>query len=170
MIEPALKNDERGFFYESYNQRDFSELGIAEPFVQDNHSMSVKATLRGLHYQLQHPQAKLCRVVQGEVLDVVLDIRRGSPRFGEHIATVLSADNKLQIYIPPGFAHGFVVLSHTAEFLYKCSDFYHQGDERGVLWNDPELGIEWGIEDPKLSGKDRRLPRLGDILPGDLPS
>jgi dTDP-4-dehydrorhamnose 3,5-epimerase len=170
LIEPTVKHDERGFFFESYNQRDFSELGIAEAFVQDNHSMSVRGTLRGLHYQLQHPQAKLCRVVEGEVLDVALDIRRGSPRFGEHTATVLSAENRRQIYIPPGFAHGFLVMSDTAEFLYKCSDFYYQGDERGVLWNDPELGIEWGIDDPKLSAKDGRLPRLRAISPDDLPS
>ena len=170
LVEPTVRNDERGFFFESYNQRDFAELDIAEPFVQDNHSMSVKGTLRGLHYQIQHPQAKLCRVVEGEVLDVVVDIRRGSPRFGEHTSTVLSAENKRQIYIPPGFAHGFLVLSDRAEFLYKCSDFYYYGDERGVLWNDPELRIEWGIDAPRLSAKDSRLPRLRDIPPSDLPS
>jgi len=170
LIEPTVRHDERGFFFESYNQRDFSDFGIALPFVQDNHSMSIKGTLRGLHYQIEHPQGKLCRVVEGEVLDVVLDIRRNSSRFGEHTSTVLSAENKRQIYIPPGFAHGFLVLSDTAEFLYKCSDFYYQGDERGVLWNDAELGIDWGIDDPKLSAKDSRLPRLVDILPNDLPS
>ena len=169
LIEPTVRHDERGFFLESYNLRDFSEMGITQPFVQDNHSMSVRGTLRGLHYQLRHPQAKLCRVVEGEVLDVVLDIRRGSPQFGEHTATVLSAENRRQIYIPQGFAHGFLVLSDTAEFLYKCSDFYYHGDERGVLWNDPELGIEWGIDSPKLSPKDSRLPRLGAISPDDLP-
>ena len=170
LIEPAVRHDERGFFFESYNQRDFRELGIADSFVQDNHSKSIKGTLRGLHYQLQHPQAKLCRVVEGEVLDVVVDIRRSSPRFGEHTTTVLSAENKRQIYIPPGFAHGFLVLSQTAEFLYKCSDFYYQGDEHGVLWNDLELGIEWGIDDPRLSPKDSRLPRLRSISPSDLPA
>ena len=170
LIEPTVRNDARGFFFESYNQRDFTELGIAEPFVQDNHSMSLKGTLRGLHYQIEHPQAKLCRVVVGEVLDVVLDIRRSSPRFGEYTSTVLSAENKRQIYIPPGLAHGFLVLSDTAEFLYKCSDFYYYGGERGVLWNDGELGIEWGIDAPKLSAKDRQLPRLAEIPPVDLPS
>jgi len=170
LMEPEVKDDERGFFFESYNLRDFSELGISEPFVQDNHSMSVKGTLRGLHYQLKHPQAKLCRVVEGEVLDVVLDIRRGSPRFGEHAAAVLSAENRRQIYIPQGFAHGFLVLSDTAEFLYKCSDFYYHGDEYGVLWNDPELSIAWGVKDPKLSPKDSRLPRLRAISPEELPS
>ena len=169
LMEPAVRDDERGFFFESYNSRDFKDLGIPDTFVQDNHSMSVKGTLRGLHYQLVHPQAKLCRVVQGEVLDVVLDIRRGSLRFGEHNAAALSAENRRQIYIPRGFAHGFLVLSDTAEFLYKCSDFYYQGDEHGVLWNDPELGIEWGLEDPRLSPKDSRLPRLQAISPEDLP-
>ena len=170
LIEPAVKQDERGFFFESYHQRDFVEIGITELFVQDNHSKSIRGALRGLHYQLVHPQAKLCRVVQGEVLDVVVDIRRGSPRFGEHVATVLSAENKRQIYIPPGFAHGFLVLSDTAEFLYKCSDFYYREDEHGVLWSDPGLGIEWGIVEPIVSEKDKQLPLLSKILPGELPS
>jgi dTDP-4-dehydrorhamnose 3,5-epimerase len=169
LIEPTVKEDERGFFLESYHQRDFFKLGITEQFVQDNHSKSIRGTLRGLHYQLKHPQAKLCRVVQGEVLDVVVDIRRGSPHFGEHMATTLSAENKRLLYISPGFAHGFLVLSDTAEFLYKCSDFYRQDDERGVLWSDPQLRINWGNAKPILSAKDELLPPLNQISPVDLP-
>jgi dTDP-4-dehydrorhamnose 3,5-epimerase len=169
LIEPAVRQDERGFFLESYHQRDFFELGITEQFVQDNHSKSIKGTLRGLHYQLRHPQAKLCRVVHGEVLDVVVDIRKGSPHFGRHMATTLSAENKRLLYIARGFAHGFLVLSDTAEFLYKCSDFYQQADERGVLWSDPDLGIDWGNPQPILSAKDQLLPQLTHISPVDLP-
>jgi dTDP-4-dehydrorhamnose 3,5-epimerase len=170
LIEPTVRHDERGFFLESFNQREFAEQGITDQFVQDNHSKSIGRTLRGLHYQLRHPQAKLCRVVQGEVLDVVVDIRKSSPHFGKHWTTILSAENKRMLYISEGFAHGFLVLSDTAEFLYKCSNFYRPDDERGVLWNDPELGIEWGIDKPTLSEKDSRLPRLRAISPDNLPS
>lgn len=169
LIEPSVKRDDRGFFMETYNQRDFAETGITEQFVQDNHSRSVRDALRGLHYQLHHPQAKLCRVVSGKVLDVVVDIRSGSSQFGEYTSIVLSAENKRQIFIPPGFAHGFLVLSDSAEFLYKCSDFYHPEDERGVLWCDPNLAIAWGSKSPLLSTKDLNLPSLSQIPTCDLP-
>jgi dTDP-4-dehydrorhamnose 3,5-epimerase len=169
VVEPRVFEDSRGFFMETYHRQKFAEAGITCEFVQDNHSRSRRGTLRGLHYQLQQPQAKLCRVIEGEVLDVVLDIRRGSPTFGHWTAVVLSADNKREIFVPRGFAHGFVVLSETAEFLYKCDDFYLPGDEKGILWNDPELGIEWGIEDPILSEKDRVNPRLSEMPPDNLP-
>ena len=169
MIEPLVFEDQRGFFFESYQEIKFAELGIRDRFVQDNHARSVKNTLRGLHYQIAHPQAKLCRVVQGEVFDVVVDIRRGSPHFGKWEGGVLSESNKLQMYVPPGFAHGYLVLSETAEFLYKCSDFYRPEYERGVFWNDPDIGIRWGIETPILSDKDRRSPLLSAISSFDLP-
>lgn len=174
LIEPTAFSDERGFFFESYHERKFTEMGIPNRFVQDNHSRSIQGTLRGLHYQLQHPQAKLCRVIQGEVLDVAVDIRSGSPTFGQWMSVVLSAANKRQIFIPAGLAHGFLVVSETAEFLYKCDDFYHHGDERGVAWDDPQLNIwwdleRWGIEQPLLSDKDRANPQLAAIHPTDLP-
>lgn len=156
IIEPDVFSDSRGFFFECYHQDKFKELGIGDHFVQDNHSKSIKGTLRGLHYQLEHPQAKLCRVIQGEVLDVVVDIRCGSPTFGQWISVILTAENKQQIYIPKGFAHGFLVLSETSEFLYKCDDFYHPEDERGIAWNDSDIGIEWNIQNPVLSKKDSR--------------
>ena len=138
LIRPKVFRDDRGFFLESYHREKFASLGITDNFVQDNHSCSKRGTVRGLHYQLRHAQAKLCRVVAGEVLDVALDIRRESPTFGKWTSAVLSAENQQQIYIPPGFAHGFAVLSESAEFLYKCSDFYFAEDEHGVLWNDPD--------------------------------
>ena len=174
MIEPVIYSDPRGFFFESYHQGKFEELGITGHFVQDNHSKSMRGTLRGLHYQLKFPQAKLCRVIQGEVLDVAVDIRRNSPCFGQWMSTLLSAENKHQVYIPAGFAHGFLVLSETAEFLYKCDEFYRPQDERGIAWNDPQIGIEWGIErigmeNLILSGKDTRNPLLRDMPPEDLP-
>ena len=155
LLEPQVHGDARGFFCETYHQTKFAELGISDTFVQDNHSQSRRHTLRGLHYQLSHPQAKLCRVVRGEVLDVAVDIRVGSPSFGRCATAILSAENKQQIYIPPGFAHGFVVLSESADFLYKCSDFYFPEDERGILWNDPGLAIPWGVADPLISEKDK---------------
>jgi len=169
LIEPSAFEDERGFFFESYHEIKFAGLGIPVRFVQDNHARSVKHTLRGLHYQIRHPQAKLCRVVQGEVLDVVVDVRHGSPHFGKWESGVLSALNRRQMYVPPGFAHGYLVLSETAEFLYKCSDFYHPEYERGVLWNDPEIGINWGVEAPILSDRDRRNPPLSGIVLNELP-
>lgn len=174
LIEPQVFGDARGFFLESYHAQKFRALGIDNYFVQDNHSLSRRGTLRGLHYQLNSPQAKLCRVIRGEVLDIAVDIRRGSPTFGQWTGAVLSAENKLQIFIPAGFAHGFVVLSDEAEFLYKCDEFYSPQDERGVLWNDPQIGIDWQlqkfrIEQPLLSEKDRALLPLGEIAREDLP-
>ncbi|MGE5207623.1 MAG: dTDP-4-dehydrorhamnose 3,5-epimerase [Chlamydiota bacterium] len=169
LLEPQVHGDARGFFCETYHQAKFAELGISDSFVQDNHSQSRRHTLRGLHYQLRHPQAKLCRVVRGEVLDVAVDIRVGSPRFGRCVTAILSAENKQQIYIPPGFAHGFVVLSESADFLYKCSDFYFPEDERGILWNDPDLAIPWGVADPLISEKDRAHLPLRAVPPEFLP-
>lgn len=169
VIEPVVFKDERGFFFESYQEMKFAEIGIRDHFVQDNHSKSIKGTLRGLHYQITRPQSKLCRVIQGEVLDVVVDLRRGSPGFGQYVSVLLSAENMRQIYIPAGFAHGYLVLSATAEFLYKCSDFYFPEYERGVIWNDPEIGVHWGIQNPILSPKDSTHPVLSNILRDELP-
>jgi dTDP-4-dehydrorhamnose 3,5-epimerase len=170
LLEPEVFTDSRGFFFESYNQREFNEVGISSCFVQDNHSRSLKGTLRGLHYQINHPQEKLCRVIRGEVLDVAVDIRKGSPYFGKYVSAVISAENRLQIYIPKGFAHGYLVLSNVTEFLYKCSDFYYPEDDRGIAWNDPEIGIPWNIESPMLSRKDLGRPRLSQAPLSDLPT
>ncbi len=167
LLRPAVFGDARGFFLETYQQAEFEALGIRDRFVQDNHSRSGRGTIRGLHYQLRHPQSKLCRVVAGEVLDVAVDIRPGSPTFGRHVSAVLSAENKLEIYVPAGFAHGFSVLSEAAEFLYKCGDLYHPEDERGIRFDDPELGIDWRVATPLLSAKDRAHPRLREV-PGEL--
>ena len=169
VIKPRVIRDPRGFFLETFHQEKFAGLGISDAFVQDNHSCSRSGTLRGLHYQLRHPQAKLCRVVRGGVLVVAVDIRRGSPSFGRWTSTTLSAENMQQIYIPRGFAHGFVVLSEEAEFLYKCSDFYDPASEYGVHWADPRLAIDWGIAEPVVSAKDSRYPRLAEISPELLP-
>jgi len=169
IVEPRVFSDARGFFFETYQEARFAELGISSRFVQDNHSRSTKGSLRGLHYQLRHPQAKLCRVVIGEVVDVVADIRLGSPTFGNWISVILSAENKREIFVPRGFAHGFAVLSDSAEFLYKCDDLYHPDDEYGVVWNDPDLKIDWTLEAPVLSSKDRSLPRLSQIDRAKLP-
>lgn len=156
LLEPKVFGDERGFFFESFNQKAFREVtGLDVEFVQDNHSKSVRNVLRGLHYQIQQPQGKLVRVVQGEVLDVAVDLRKGSKTFGQWVGEVLSADNKRQLWIPPGFAHGFVVRSETAEFLYKTTDYYAPQYERCIAWNDPDLGIDWRIEgEVALSAKD----------------
>lgn len=170
-LEPKVWEDARGFFFESYHQEKYAALGIGQCFVQDNHSKSGRGTLRGLHYQIERPQSKLCRVVQGEVLDVAVDIRRGSPTFGQWVSARLSAENKRQIFVPRGFAHGFVVLSETAEFLYKCDELYYPELERGIAWDDPAIGVAWELEQtPTLSQKDQRNPRLADADPGDLPS
>lgn len=160
LIEPKVFGDNRGFFLESYHAQRYEQEGLPGQFVQDNHSRSVQGTLRGLHYQLQHPQGKLVWVVVGEVFDVAVDIRQGSPTFGQWFGTYLSAENHHQLYVPPGFAHGFSVISDTAEFLYKCTDFYTPGDEYGILWNDPVLNIDWPIDTPMLSAKDEQLPLL----------
>ena len=169
IVKPRVFRDERGFFAETYHAAKFRDLGITVDFVQDNHSSSVRGTLRGLHYQLRRPQAKLCRVVRGEVFDVAVDIRRGSPTYGKWTGVVLSAEEMNQIFIPAGFAHGFVVLSETAEFFYKCSDFYDPGGEGGVAWNDPDLDIRWKIDMPVLSEKDSSYPRLSHIPVDRLP-
>jgi dTDP-4-dehydrorhamnose 3,5-epimerase len=155
-IQPKVFPDPRGYFFESYRADRLTEAGLPA-FVQDNQSFSTRGTLRGLHYQLQKPQGKLVRVLSGAVLDVVVDIRVGSPTFGKWLSEELSADNKVQIYVPPGYAHGFLVTTDTAEVLYKCTDYYSgAADQRGVLWNDPGLGIEWGLKEaPLLSDKDR---------------
>jgi dTDP-4-dehydrorhamnose 3,5-epimerase len=164
LIEPKVFGDERGFFYESWNQAKFNELIPGDwNFVQDNHSKSARGVLRGLHYQLQHAQGKLVRAVAGEVLDVVLDVRRSSKTFGRWVGVRLSAQNHHQLWVPPGFAHGFVVLSETAEFLYKTTDYWHQASERSVRWNDPELAIDWQIEvTPTLAAKDAQAPLFRD--------
>lgn len=154
---------------EAYQQKKFNELGIKDSFVQDNHSLSAKGTLRGLHFQRNRAQAKLCRVVEGEALDVVLDVRRGSPHFGEWASVHLSAENHNQIYVPPGFAHGFLALTERLQFLYKCSDYYAPEDEYGVAWNDPTLNIAWGVSDPIISAKDATLPTLANVPLEHLP-
>lgn len=162
IIEPQVFGDERGFFLESFNQRTFAEkTGITTQFVQDNHSRSAKNVLRGLHYQIKQPQGKLVRVVIGEVFDVAVDLRKNSSTFGEWSGCLLSAENKRQMWIPAGFAHGFVVLSEIADFLYKTTDYYAPEHERCILWNDPELGIDWHFqEQPILSAKDRQALSL----------
>jgi dTDP-4-dehydrorhamnose 3,5-epimerase len=168
-LRPKIFGDARGFFVETYHRTKFADLGITDTFVQDNHSCSVKGTLRGLHYQLQHPQAKLCRVVEGEAFDVVVDIRVGSPQFGKWTSVILSATTQNQLYVPAGFAHGFLALTNSVQFLYKCSDFYDPGDERGILWNDSDLNINWGITGPMISEKDAKNPRLAEVRPHYLP-
>lgn len=145
IIQPTVHGDDRGYFMETYNQKDMQDAGLAMTFVQDNQSMSVKGVLRGLHYQINHPQGKLVRVIFGRVFDVAVDLRKNSQTFGAWHGEILSAENKKQFYIPEGFAHGFYVLSDTAEFAYKCTDFYHPGDEGGLRWNDPTIGINWPL-------------------------
>lgn len=162
-LQPTVFRDARGFFIETYHQNRFDELGIHESFVQDNHSSSTKGTLRGLHYQLRRAQAKLCRVIEGEALDIAVDIRLGSPTFGKWAAVVLSAKKQNQIYVPAGFAHGFVALTESVQFLYKCSDFYDPSDEHGILWNDPNLAISWRVLDPLISDKDAKNRPLAEI-------
>jgi len=171
IIKPRVFADARGFFLETYNQHKLAELGITCRFVQDNHSRSSKGVLRGLHYQLGKPQAKLVRVTKGAVLDVAVDIRRGSPTFGRWATAELSEDNHQMLFAPEGFAHGFVVLSDEVDFLYKCSDFYAPEEERGVLYNDPAIGIPWPLDgiEPILSERDAQLPRLAEIDPDQLP-
>ncbi len=164
ILEPRVFGDARGFFFESFNQRDFAlATGLDVEFVQDNHSRSVKGVLRGLHYQIQHPQGKLVRVTQGEVFDVVVDLRRNSPNFGKWDGVLLSADNKRQLWVPPGFAHGFVVTSDTAEFLYKTTDYWYPEFERSLLWNDPAVGVRWPLTaEPQLAAKDAAAKTLAE--------
>ena len=164
VLEPRVFGDERGFFFESFNQRDFAQAtGLDVNFVQDNHSLSSKGVLRGLHYQVQQAQGKLIRVAVGEVFDVSVNLQRGHPEFGRWTGVVVSGQNKRQVWIPPGFAHGFVVLSDQAHFLYKTTDYYAPEHERSLFWNDPNVAIEWPIDsDPILAAKDANAPRLAD--------
>lgn len=168
-LRPLIHRDSRGSFLESYHHAKFADLGIKDTFPQDNHSISSRGTLRGLHYQLYHPQAKLCRTVEGEALDVVADIRIGSPHFGKWTSVRLSAKEQNQIYVPVGFAHGFLALTETVQFLYKCSDYYAPSDEHGILWNDPMLAINWGNLTPALSQRDANNPKLADVQRQFLP-
>lgn len=157
ILEPKVFGDQRGFFFESYNKKSLEKAGITAQFVQDNHSRSVRHVLRGLHYQIKQPQGKLVRVIQGEVFDVAVDIRRSSPHFGKWVGFNLSAENKRVAWIPPGFAHGFLVLSEVAEFLYKTTDYWAPEHERCILWNDADLAIDWPLQgEPRLSDKDQR--------------
>lgn len=164
ILEPKVHGDERGFFYESYNQRAFeAAIGFSPAFVQDNHSRSTKGVLRGLHYQIRQPQGKLVRVVRGSAFDVAVDIRKSSPTFGRWVGVELSEANRRQLWVPPGFAHGFVVTSESADFLYKATDYYAPEHERCIAWNDPEIGIEWPLDGPpSLSGKDAAGLRLSE--------
>jgi len=169
-VEPKVFGDERGFFLETYNKQRYMAAGLPDvSFIQDNHSRSSKGVLRGLHFQLNNPQGKLVQVATGAVFDVAVDIRVGSPTFGQWYGCILSEENHHQLWIPPKFAHGFCVLSDTADFCYKCTDYYHPEDEGGLLWNDSGLGIEWPLSDPKLSEKDKIYPCLRDIDPSQLP-
>jgi dTDP-4-dehydrorhamnose 3,5-epimerase len=155
VVEPRVFGDQRGFFFESWNRSALREAGIDADFVQDNHSRSARGVLRGLHYQIRHPQGKLVRVVAGEVFDVAVDLRRGSPTFGRHVAITLSAENKRMLWVPPGFAHGFCVTSESADFLYKTTDYWHPEHERTLLWSDPALGIAWPVDGaPLVAAKD----------------
>ena len=163
VVEPEVFQDERGFFLETYHARKYAEAGIPAIFVQDNHSRSRHNTLRGLHAQRRHPQGKLVRVIQGEIFDVAVDIRPRSATFGRWVGLRLSAQNFCQAYVPPGFAHGFCVLSQSAEVVYKCTDFHDPSDEIGIVWNDPEIGIDWPVAEPIVSDKDRRAPRLAEV-------
>jgi dTDP-4-dehydrorhamnose 3,5-epimerase len=171
ILEPRIFPDDRGFFLESYNRRVFHKLGIREAFVQDNHSRSNRGVVRGLHYQLGHPQAKLVQVVRGRAFDVAVDIRRDSPTFAHWIGVDLDDAVHRMLYLPEGFAHGFLAQSETVDLSYKCSDFYDPDGERGILWNDPDLAIAWPIEGlgPVVSAKDAALPRLSQVAASDLP-
>jgi dTDP-4-dehydrorhamnose 3,5-epimerase len=170
IIEPRVFGDARGFFLETWNQSRYAEAGLSAAFVQDNLSFSSRGVLRGLHYQNPNMQAKLVTVLQGEVYDVAVDIRLGSPTFGRWVGTTLSGENKRQLYIPVGFAHGFCVTSDVALFMYKCTDFYAPAAERGLAWNDPDLAIAWPVEKPTLSAKDNEYPRLRDVDRSLLPA
>lgn len=166
IVETKVFGDIRGYFMETYEERKFAEGGITADFVQDNQSKSTKGVLRGLHFQKTHPQAKLVRVIKGEVYDVAVDLRKGSPTYGKYVGVILSEENKRQFFIPKGFAHGFLVLSDEAEFCYKCDDFYHPEDEGGLMWNDPAIGIDWPLDDIdnlNLSEKDMKNPKFGSF-------
>ena len=169
VVEPLVFNDKRGFFMEAYHKEKYAKLGISIDFIQDNLSFSSAGTLRGLHYQHPHGQAKLVQVLDGHVFDVTVDIRSGSPTFGKWFGINLSDENRKQVFVPEGFAHGFCVLSDTVLFSYKCSDLYAPDCEGGVLWSDPDIGIEWPVKEPVLSEKDAKYPRLKDVEVGRLP-
>ncbi len=169
VIEPQVFGDSRGFFYESYNEAKYREAGIDRKFVQSNVSRSARGVLRGLHYQWPHPQGKLVSVLEGEVYDVAVDIRRGSPTFGQWTGVMLTADNHRHFWIPEGFAHGFCVVSEFATFSYQCTDLYHAPADGGIRWNDPAIGIDWPISNPLLSDKDSKAPLLADVTPERLP-
>lgn len=169
VIEPMVFADARGYFMETYNRRDLAEAGLDVSFVQDNQSMSKQGVLRGLHYQIRHPQGKLVRVIRGEVFDVAVDLRPDSSTYGKWHGEILSAENKKQFFIPEGFAHGFYVLSEEAEFCYKCTDYYHPGDEGGIRWNDPDIGVAWPLLEGRpvlLSAKDEKQPFLREVGKG----
>lgn len=165
VLEPKVFEDERGYFLETYHERRYRETGVVACFVQDNLSFSIEDTLRGLHFQKTQPQTKLVQVITGEIFDVAVDIRPGSATFGKWAGVVLSEENKRQLLIPAGFAHGFCVLSKTAHVAYKCSVFYNPADEGGIRWSDPDIGIDWPVQNPILSEKDSRLPYLADLTP-----
>lgn len=170
IIEPKVFEDSRGYFMETYHRNRYQKQGIGRPFVQDNLSYSVKGTIRGLHYQGRCPQAKLVQVIAGEIFDVAIDIRKGSPTFGQWAGIYLSDRNKRQVFIPEGFAHGFCVISDAALFSYKCSDFYNADDELGILWSDSDIAVDWPVAEPIISEKDKHLPRLSDISDDLLPT
>ncbi|MBV8267961.1 MAG: dTDP-4-dehydrorhamnose 3,5-epimerase [Planctomycetaceae bacterium] len=169
VVEPKVFGDERGFFMETYNHGRYGAAGLPSAFVQDNVSFSAKGVLRGLHYQEPYPQGKLLFVLQGEIFDVAVDIRRGSPSFGRWVGVTLSSGNKRQLYVPPGFAHGFCVTSDTALVIYKCTEVYRPEADHGVRWDDPRIGVEWPAGQPLLSEKDRRAPLLSEVPPDELP-
>ena len=162
IVEPRVHGDDRGWFMETYNAAKFAAAGLPDVFVQDNHSMSRRGVVRGLHYQLHEPQGKLVRCTRGRILDVAVDIRRGSPHFGKWTSVELTAENHRMLWVPPRFAHGFAILSDEGEVVYKCTTAWHAASDRSILWNDPEIGIEWGIPDPQLSAKDAAGKRLRD--------
>ena len=169
LIDPCIFKDSRGFFMETFHQKKYTEAGIDHAFVQDNYSHSTRGTLRGLHYQLNNPQGKLVYVITGEIYDVAVDIRRGSPGFGKWVGQYLSDKNRRQIFVPEGFAHGFCVLSETADVLYKTTDLYNPDDEHGVLWSDPTIGIDWPVDMPVVSDKDKQFPGLKEAPEQNLP-
>lgn len=169
LIDPRVFKDSRGFFMETFHQKKYAEAGIDHAFIQDNYSHSTRGTLRGLHYQLEHPQGKLVYVITGEIYDVAVDIRRGSPGFGKWVGQYLSDKNRRQIFVPEGFAHGFCVLSETADVIYKTTDLYNPDDEYGVLWSDPTIGIDWPVEVPVVSDKDKQFPGLKEAPEENLP-
>ena len=170
IIEPTVHSDKRGYFFESFKRSDFQEHGLPTHFVQDNQAKSTKGVLRGLHYQLEYPQGKLVWVTAGKVMDVAVDIRKESPTFGQHVSAALDNKTHNRLYIPPGFAHGYYVLSETAIFQYKCTDYYHPEDEYGINWNDPGIGIKWTNGNKLVSEKDNAHPNLEDMNPELLPS